>query len=235
LCYALADAATAVITAVAAAVRAHNSQVLSCERTTRPVEVLLHEIRGAAVAVAIDAAAANAVRQRQYEVYQRQIFDCGTRDTVATISATGLYNVSVGGDGGDGGVGDGATLLSADITSLGQPQLQQPAWEPLQQQQPQQPPLLQPQDLLGGPDEDKWLGQCRGRDSGVAVKILCMSGHLGELFAVADALQFELDLVIHLVRDPRAVLASRWRRAYVISAHCDRLLLHRMSSVAIRA
>ncbi|KAG5179752.1 hypothetical protein JKP88DRAFT_346785 [Tribonema minus] len=37
-----------------------------------------------------------------------------------------------------------------------------------------------------------------------------MTGRLGELFDVADALRVKMDLVIHLVRDPRAVLASRY-------------------------
>eukprot|EP00611_Tribonema_gayanum_P031693 TRINITY_DN9211_c0_g1_i3.p1 TRINITY_DN9211_c0_g1~~TRINITY_DN9211_c0_g1_i3.p1 ORF type:complete len:241 (+),score=117.79 TRINITY_DN9211_c0_g1_i3:217-939(+) len=56
---------------------------------------------------------------------------------------------------------------------------------------------------------EEQLKDCKGK-KGVAAKVIRMTGRLGELFDVADALRVKMDLVIHLVRDPRAVLASRW-------------------------
>ncbi|KAG5190558.1 hypothetical protein JKP88DRAFT_266860 [Tribonema minus] len=52
-------------------------------------------------------------------------------------------------------------------------------------------------------------GGCEGKQ-GVAVKIIRMPGRLGELLEMAAALGQTPDLVIHLIRDPRAVLASRY-------------------------
>ncbi|KAG5186522.1 hypothetical protein JKP88DRAFT_346535 [Tribonema minus] len=53
-----------------------------------------------------------------------------------------------------------------------------------------------------------------GRDceakKGIAVKLIRMVGRLGEMLEMARAVGQMPDLVIHLIRDPRAVLASRY-------------------------
>ncbi|KAG5184902.1 P-loop containing nucleoside triphosphate hydrolase protein [Tribonema minus] len=52
---------------------------------------------------------------------------------------------------------------------------------------------------------------CARRDlAGVAVKTIRINGHMDQLFALSEKLGLRVDLVIHLMRDPRAVLASRY-------------------------
>lgn len=51
---------------------------------------------------------------------------------------------------------------------------------------------------------------CHTQQVGVAAKVIRITGRLNELFEVADAVGAHLDLVLHLVRDPRALLSSRW-------------------------
>eukprot|EP00611_Tribonema_gayanum_P007705 TRINITY_DN1711_c3_g1_i1.p1 TRINITY_DN1711_c3_g1~~TRINITY_DN1711_c3_g1_i1.p1 ORF type:complete len:430 (-),score=150.86 TRINITY_DN1711_c3_g1_i1:1024-2313(-) len=71
------------------------------------------------------------------------------------------------------------------------------------------PSLADPADAEPPDDVQAHLRACAGK-AGVAAKVIRITGKLEELFAVADELGVVLDLVVHLVRDPRAVLASRY-------------------------
>mmetsp|Transcript_16447 Transcript_16447/g.24364 ORF Transcript_16447/g.24364 Transcript_16447/m.24364 type:complete len:280 (+) Transcript_16447:364-1203(+) len=46
--------------------------------------------------------------------------------------------------------------------------------------------------------------------TGIAVKIIRLCGRLSQIYQISEFLNEPLDLIIHLIRDPRAVLASRY-------------------------
>ncbi|KAG5187693.1 hypothetical protein JKP88DRAFT_287999 [Tribonema minus] len=167
--------------------------VVGCQRTVRPWELLAREIADAA---------RDPIKERRQWI--------GTRDhTWATGSAAEFLRASGLFDDGNGGGGGGSGGREGDAAP--------PLFAPGDMPTPEQESPLQCRGEV-----EETLSQCHGK-VGVAAKIIRMTGRLGELFAAADAVGVQLDLLVHLVRDPRAVLASRYGdpRAVLASRYGD--------------
>ncbi|KAG5191985.1 hypothetical protein JKP88DRAFT_294291 [Tribonema minus] len=141
-------------------------EILACQLSTRPVELLLREIAAAAAAPKPPLGKWTGKRDHTYS----------TANAADFLLTSGLFEAG-----------------PRPLPSLFM------AAEPLS-------PFEQ---LPSRTQAEKRLSQCQSK-RGVAAKIIRMTGRLGELYAATDALGAQLDLVIQLVRDPRAVLASRY-------------------------